>query len=216
MWQKCKKGFFNDEHLFVNNTLRWIPIITLSRHQAELYYLHMLLHHKCGRTTYEGLRMINGDVCRTFQAACVQLGLLKEDEEKNRDMEEASSIQLGPQLLEMFAAFLLYCCPADPLVFWENWKGKMARDIMYQRHDTTMSEFTMHTVLLKLQERVENGGLDLHFDLGLPLPDPTIVMQAQIHNVIREEMLYDFDEERIIVHEKLPTLNLEQREVCNK
>ena len=66
----------------------------------------------------------------------------------------------------------------------------------------------MHTMLLMLQERLVNDGYDLHLDFGLPLLDPIIVTQAHIPNVIREEIQYDFNEQRVMAKEKISTLNL--------
>ena len=62
----------------------------------------MLLHHKTGAATYEDLRPIDGDECSTFQAACLQMGLLDHDSERNWVMEKASSIRFGPPLGEVF------------------------------------------------------------------------------------------------------------------
>ena len=115
----------------------------------------MLLHHKTGSTTYEQLRTIDGHKCPTFQAACLQMGLLDHDNERNWVMEQASSIRFGPQLREVFCTILLYCMPADPLSFCNMWKHKLAEDIMRSKQETTMSMQTMHKVFLQLQEKIE-------------------------------------------------------------
>ena len=50
-----------------------IPVIGLSAHQSEVYFLRMLLHHQTGATSYADLNTVGGDELATFQAACLKL-----------------------------------------------------------------------------------------------------------------------------------------------
>lgn len=72
-----------DELNYLSDTVGRIPIITLNAHQAELYFLRLLLYHKAGATSFENLRMIDGELQPTFQAACQKIGLLDDDREIN-------------------------------------------------------------------------------------------------------------------------------------
>ena len=65
----------------LSDSIGRIPIINLNAHQSELYFLRMLLHHKPGPTSFEDLRTIDGVLQSTFQAACLKLGLLEDDNE---------------------------------------------------------------------------------------------------------------------------------------
>ena len=58
-----------------------LPVITLSPHQSELYYLRLLLHHRSGATSFDDLKTLDGETLPTFQAACLKLGLLEDDNE---------------------------------------------------------------------------------------------------------------------------------------
>ena len=107
-----------------------IPTISLSPHQAELYYLRLLLRHKPGANSFEDLKTINGTICTSFQDACNRLGLLNNDTEKDATMQESSTIRFGPQLRPAFTTILIYCRPADPLGFWHKHKLELCRDIM--------------------------------------------------------------------------------------
>ena len=77
-----------------------IPTISLSPHQAELYYLRLLLHHKRGATSFEYLKIINGIICTSFQDTCNRLGLLDNDTEKDAAMQGASAIRFGPEMYD--------------------------------------------------------------------------------------------------------------------
>jgi hypothetical protein len=90
-----------------------IPIITLNSHQSELFYLRLLLHNKVGATSFDDLRTINGELCGSFQEACLKLGLLENDNELDLIMEEAATIRFGDQLRDMFINILLYSRPSD-------------------------------------------------------------------------------------------------------
>ena len=103
--------------------LNAFPLFSMSPHQAELYYLRLLLHHKAGAVSYEDLRTVNGEECPAFQEECHYLGPLSDDSEKDAVIEEATaSSRFGAQLNHVFATILLYYRTADPIRFWENTK----------------------------------------------------------------------------------------------
>lgn len=73
------KGAVNADHMFLADTLGRISTISLNWHQSELYHLRMFLHCKAGATSLEDIRTIGDEVCDSFQAACVKLGLVEDD-----------------------------------------------------------------------------------------------------------------------------------------
>ena len=88
-WQRQKRGVYNAATMGLWQ-MGIIPSITLNSHQAVLYYLRMLLHNKAGALGFEDLRTVNGNICRTFQEACQHSGLLEDDSEIDKAMEEAA------------------------------------------------------------------------------------------------------------------------------
>ena len=118
-WQRRKRGARNpavtDE--FRADTIGKIPTVSLSPHQAELYYLRMLLHHNPGDTSFTDSKTIQGTTCDSFQECCHKLRLLDDDTEKDAAMQEATAIHFGPQNRLAFAKFFIYCRPTDPLAF---------------------------------------------------------------------------------------------------
>ena len=60
----------------------------------KLYCLRILLHHVPGAVDYDSLRTVKDVVCATFQAACIELGLLDDENELDKAMDEAFLVQL--------------------------------------------------------------------------------------------------------------------------
>ena len=128
----------------------------------EIRYLRMLLHNKPGAVSYEDLRTVDNSVCATFQEACQCLGLLEDDTEIDRAMEEAATIRFGSTLRDTFVTILLYCRPANPQQFWETHKLALCRDFMHRDKVTLPTDAIVNEVLLCLQDRLDREGLDLN------------------------------------------------------
>ena len=63
--------------------------------EGERYYLHILLTHVRGASSFNHLKTVNGHIYETFKEACIQLGLLQDDSEWNACLTEASNIKIG-------------------------------------------------------------------------------------------------------------------------
>lgn len=70
----------------------------------------MFLYDKVVVTSFKDLRTFDGIEYQTFQDACINIGLLNDDGEKDKVMEGASSFMFGPPQ-ELFCTILLYCSP---------------------------------------------------------------------------------------------------------
>jgi len=79
--------------------------------EGKRYFLRILLTHISGATSFNNLKTVNGQICRTFKEACIRLGLLQDDSEWNTCLYEASAMQTGKQLRHLFAMILLICQP---------------------------------------------------------------------------------------------------------
>jgi len=53
---------------------------SISPTQIELFHLRLLLIVK-GTTSFDVLRIVNGEVYQLFSAACLALGLIEDDDE---------------------------------------------------------------------------------------------------------------------------------------
>ena len=112
----------NDHQKVYSDTIGRIPVINLSSKQSELFYLRMLLHIVARPTSYEDLRTHSSVVYPTYQLACLALGLLDDDSEVDKAMEEAASVRFGSTLREVFANILIFVRPSNPHEFWNKHK----------------------------------------------------------------------------------------------
>ena len=95
---------------------------------GETFYLRILLHndHCRGKTGFDDLKMLdNGKICETFKEVCSELGLLRDDLEWQRVLEESAVTKLSPQIRELFIVILMFCQPSNPRElfeeFWNTW-----------------------------------------------------------------------------------------------
>ena len=81
---------------------------------GDVFYLRLLLHndHCKGKTSFQDLRTVNGEVCESFKEACTKLGLLQDDDEWNQALTEADFIQSAPAVRELYITCLLYTSPS--------------------------------------------------------------------------------------------------------
>ncbi|GJU87647.1 ATP-dependent DNA helicase PIF1-like protein [Tanacetum coccineum] len=75
---------------------------------GEHYFLWMLLNVVRGLGKFEQLLMVNGRICATFKEAYFAYGLLNDDKEWTRAIQEASLWALGPQLRDLIQHQQLY------------------------------------------------------------------------------------------------------------
>ena len=77
---------------------------------------------------YEELRTIKGKVFPTFHSAAIELGLMDDEKELDRPLDEAASLQFGDTLRNFFMSLLIYLKPSNPLKLWEDHKDQLAAD----------------------------------------------------------------------------------------
>ena len=96
--------------------------------QTELFHLRLLLLTvKCAKS-FESLRNVNDEIHDTFVATCVALGLIDDDGEWQRVMNEAEIWIMPRQLRRMFIRILIYCQLLHPENLWEEFKDAMLQD----------------------------------------------------------------------------------------
>ncbi len=197
----------------LSDTIGRIPVIGLNANQTELYYMRMLLYHKAGAKSFGDLRTVDGVEYATFQEACLKLGLLDDDAENDRAIEEAASIRFGPQLREMFAMILVWNRPIEPKEFWERHRNILSEDFLRRDRVDEPNEEILNEVLLEIEEHVQRNGFEME-TFQLPKPDPRL-MKKRVPRELREETEYDLDRLKEIVRENVPLLNKEQLDVYN-
>ena len=192
---------------------------------GDVYYLRVLLHdnHCKGKTSFaDMLKLPNGTVCETFKQVCSEIGLLADDKEWERALEEAASTKMCPQIRQLYTMILMFCFPSNPRSlfdqFWQDWYD----DFQYkaERRGVTLTEDQLKTLLLlDLELRLSSFEKTL-LDFNLPVPTPEEIAQVQHVTctqaaVIREELDYDFQELRQQLEQSVPSFTEQQAAVFN-
>ena len=140
---------------------------------GDVFYLRILLHHNHsrGKTSFEDLLQVDGQVLETYQAVCRELGLLSDDQEWSTVLTQAAGTQLCPQIRALFVVILLFCQPADPKTlfeeFWRDWADDFVRKL--ERQGLTCSQEQLRTMVrLDIQMRLQSHEQDLP-NFGLEL-----------------------------------------------
>jgi len=111
----------------------------VSPRQRERYYLRMLLLHRKGFTSFECIRTVNGSVCPTYQEACLQLNLIRNNEEYDVVMEEVgSNVVSTSAIIDFFALLLVHCEIPDCYQFFEKHKHHMIDDHQNVHNDSDL------------------------------------------------------------------------------
>lgn len=121
---------FKKEKINGRNISHWVKrsshfncvgrIYSVSPTQLELFHLRLLLLTVKGTTSFKHLRTINGQNYQTFTATCLALGLIEDDEEWMRAMDEAVKWMMPRQFRRLFARILIHCQPLHHEGLWEK------------------------------------------------------------------------------------------------
>jgi len=150
-------------------------IYTVHPNNVECFYLRLLLHHVKGPTSFAYLRTVNAVEHPTFQAACMALGLLEDDNQWYHTSNEAILLCTPSKLRDLFVTILVFCCPSDPVSLWNKYKVSLSEDFIFaiQNHCPDHSpEFSavFNQSLLVIEDGIQTlGGRPLK-EYGLPEP----------------------------------------------
>jgi hypothetical protein len=101
---------------------------------GDVFYLRMLLHHDhcMGKTSFDDLKTLEGEICESYQEVCRLLELLQDDKEWDDVLTEGSITKLSSALRELFVTILLFSMPANPKELFENHYLEWTDDFTYE------------------------------------------------------------------------------------
>ena len=192
---------------------------------GDVYYLRTLLHdnHCKGKKSFKDMMTLSdGRQCESFKEVCCELGLLNDDREWNRALEEAALTNMCPQIRQLYITILIWCMPSEPAKLFEDFWETMIDDFQYkaERRGITLTQAQLRTMLLlDIELRLSSFEKRL-IDFNLPEPTPEEIDNVEhIINtqpvIIREELDFDYGELRATVEERVPTFTSEQLHVYN-
>ena len=209
-WNRRKRGTqVEGEDVFEAAVIS--RIYTVSPRQGECFFLRLLLHHVKGPRSFDALRTVDGHLCSTYRDACLQRGLLEDDNVHHLTLEEASVGVAPKQLRQLFAVILTHCIPSNPLELWTRHCLGMAEDFSLSLGLEANDNTVLQMALGEIEDLVlEMGGNQL-VQYGLPQPERDATERAGVE--YRREMSYNIEREREVSIHNISLLNAEQRAV---
>ncbi|CAG8661536.1 18179_t:CDS:2 [Rhizophagus irregularis] len=181
----------------INNTGTIGRLYMVQPTEGERYYLRILLTHVSGATSFNSLKTVNGQICRTFKETCIQLGLLQDDCEWNICLHEASTMKTEKQLRHLFSMILLICQPTAPELLWNT-------------HKLALS-------LIQIEHYLQSNETSLKNFPDMPIPSTQNTYHNSTDNdldrLLNEERSYNTTELARQVNQNIPLLNREQFQI---
>ena len=183
----------------------------------QRFALRLLLLHRKGVTSFEDLRTVDGQLHETFKDAARAMGLLEDDSEHRRCLQEAAVMNMPSQMRQLFATLMVFQTPSDIRALFEEFKDAMCED--YIRHDqlhdpdTTLQERQIHLCLWDINTCLRVHGKyisDIEFSDLPQLPDNFTQPQNQNEdiNIVHEReqgqhMLQQLNHDQRLIHDTI-------------
>ena len=192
------------EHYVFNETRRkWTPrrrnnniisrMYTVSPRDVEKFHLRLLLLHVPGAKSFEEIRTVEGETFPSFKEACLQLGLIQNDDHLNQALQEAATHHMPTQLRVMFSALCIYSVPANAQQLWNAHKESMIEDYLQRGIDVQQAENMALGIINTIL--VENGTNTAR----LGLPQPNLMFQPEPQADINHPDIDSLTEEQRVV-----------------
>ena len=182
-------------------------IYWVSPRGGEKYYLRVLLHHVPGAQSFEHLRTVEGTLLPTFKDACLARGLLRDDEEWARCLDEAAGTQSASSLRALFAIILDFNAPRAPGLLWKRFENDLCEDFTFQGQPLRIAR---SNALREVERYLSLQGKSLSDFEDMPkIEEPS---RTRLH-LLHAELMYDAHTQRAIVQRGLALLTEEQTSV---
>ena len=100
--------------------------------QGEVYYLRRLLTIVPGPTSFESLRIVDGTLYDSFEAACRAHGIISHESDWVDCFNEAKDMRTGWYLRRLLISALLYGGLADARPIWNQFTDFLCDDLPYR------------------------------------------------------------------------------------
>ena len=191
----------------------------LSPKCGEQYYLRLLLLNVRGATGWDDLLTVNEIKYDKFKKAAAALGLLKDDQEWHRCMQDAAKWKIGDQLLHLFVTILLNCEVSDPKKLWNEQKVNMSDDIRRAMENSMLNpdivltdEDVQNETLYRIQEILKAHKKTLE-EFGLPPVGQRCSYITENNHINFELQSYNPREQEQFANNSYQSMNEEQKEI---
>jgi hypothetical protein len=183
---------------------------TVSPTEGDCFYLRILLCNVKGARSFQELFKFNDETYGTYKAACLARGLIDDDKEWLKAMEEAEALMLPHQMRSFLSRIFAHCDPVDPMALWERFKNSLAEDYMQENDDQTAIMRAYKSLAIFCLEEGKNlkDILNIPEYANIDLNEAEIVDQES--ELITANEMYSIlnDEQKLIIDIILTKLNI--------
>jgi hypothetical protein len=186
-------------------------IYNISPRQQELFFLRTLLLHVRGARNYKDMRTYNHVVYSDFQTACIERGLITDDQVWVRTMREAVGHQVPAQLRHLFVQIFVTNDLTYPTRLWEEFKSDLAEDFVRQMGN---SEHAQQRCLAELELLFNMFGRSCAlygFSPDLLNANSTPILYQFVRGGLSDGSQLSTSQNRDIAVHNIPLLNAQQR-----
>jgi hypothetical protein len=192
----------------------------VSPRAGEKYYLRLLLCHVRGAKDWDDLLKVDGVHFPTYKEACIARGLLEDDKEWDRCLNEVKENAMPRQLRQLFAVILEYNQPERPGDLWRKYLYYMIQDHKHAESqlgllfDEVAEARCANAALWDLEQLLRAQGLSVENFPGMPVPHRP-VGPAVLSEYMRAEVCYDREKLKAAADNDLAKCTEEQRSIVN-
>ena len=178
-----------EHYWFENYENSWLPrkrvhgkqlsrLQNISPRQDQLYFLRTLLLHVTGAQSFEDIRTYKNIEYETFKDACVARGLLRDDQEWMRCMEEASEFSMPIQLRNLFVMICVCQNPLNAKAILDKFSKPMSEDFERLTANQKLIDNLLFDSLAQIFERYDAD----HVRFGIPIADRELLNASPFLN----------------------------------
>ena len=219
---------FPSKFVWNKDSFEWVPrqkqkvygrLVYIPPNVGEKFYARLILSVAKNLQSFEDLRSFNGVVYDTIRLACLARGLLEDDGEWCRSLDEAKHFQTGFILRSLFVIIVRDCLPADPLTLWEEYKEYICDDLprlllcmgIRDASDDIVYNYGLHLVE-QILSMASNKSMK---DVGMS--PPTRDWDTLLSNsLVQDHLRFEPVREEEMLQEMLPSLNDDQRSAFDR
>lgn len=207
-WHSCEREWCPRKSAKTSGRMVFVP-----PNAGEKFYARLLLLVVPDVRSFEHLKTVHGIVHLTYRDTCFARGLLADDNEWKRTLEDGRHMQTGWQLRQLFVAIVANNQPSQPAQLWHLFKDALCDDLPRSLTHRNVGAITQDTVFdygLHLLERQLQKDDKTMEAVGLPKPERDWSTLLSAPNS-PHEIVYDCAEQTSLLETNLPQLNEEQR-----
>ena len=208
VWNAQKFEWFLHKRQKVYGRLVYIP-----SNAGEKFYARLVLSIAKNLQSFDDLRRYDSVLYDTIHEACLAHGLLEDDGEWQRSLNEAIHFQTGFILCGLFIVILCDCTPAEPLALWQQYKSHICDDLPRLLPRLGFCNVTQDAIedygLYLVEQTLLWGSNRRMKDVGMNAPSRD--WDSLLSNpLLQDHLQFDPAEEADLLRETVPLLNEEQ------